>query len=49
MWLCYTIKKEDNLRHLSLITKDLEEIYNFITAITEIDSDSFVFEIRKEN
>lgn len=49
MWYCYTIKKANNFKHLSLVTKDLQKIYNFITELTKIDSESFDFEIiRKE-
>ena len=49
MWICYTIRKDDNFKQLSVITKDLQEIYNFITAITKIDSKSYIFEILKED
>lgn len=47
-WLCYTIRKEDGFKQLSVITEDLQEIYDFITGITAIDSDAFEFEITKE-
>lgn len=47
-WLCYTIRKEDNFKHLSLITKDLQEIYDFITEVVSDDSESFEFIITKE-
>jgi hypothetical protein len=49
MWICYTIRKEDNFKQLSVITKDLQEIYDFITTITKIDSKSYIFEILKED
>ena len=49
MWICYTIRKDDNFKQLSVITKDLQEIYNFITAIIKIDSKSYIFEILKED
>ena len=45
MWYCYTIIKETNFKHLSLITENLQEIYDFITAIKDIES--FKFEIEK--
>jgi len=45
MWLCYTIRKLDNFRQLSVVSKDLKEIYDFITTVTDIDSESFTFEI----
>ena len=45
MWLCYTIRKIDNFKHLSVISKDLKEIYDFITTLTNTDSESFTFEI----
>ena len=44
-WLCYTIRKEDGFKQLSVITEDLQDIYDFITKITTIDSDAFEFEI----
>lgn len=49
MWICYTIRKEDGFKQLSVITKNLQEIYNFITTITKIDSKSYIFEISKED
>ena len=48
MWICYTIRKEDNFKQLSVITKDLQKIYDFITAITTIDSKNYIFEITRE-
>lgn len=48
-WLCYTIKKEDEFKQLSVITENLQEIYDFITKITIIDPDAFEFEIKKED
>jgi len=48
MWVCYTIRKEDNFKQLSVITKDLQEIYDFITAIIKIDSKNYIFEISRE-
>ena len=49
MWLCYTIRKEDNFKHLSIITNNLQEIYDFISAVIKIDDSSYIFEIQKEN
>lgn len=48
-WLCFTIKKEDEFKQLSVITENLQEIYDFITKITIIDPDAFEFEIKKED
>ena len=48
MWYCYTIRKEDNFKHLSIVTKELHEIFSFITELTKIDSDSYIFEILKK-
>ena len=45
MWYCYTIRLHDRFRHLSLIADTLQEIYNFISDITKIDTNSFAFEI----
>lgn len=47
-WLCYTIRKEDNFKHLSLVTKNLQEIYDFITEVISDDPESFEFIITKE-
>jgi len=47
MWYCYTIRKDDNFKHLSLITADLQEIYNFITSVSETSAEDFIFEIKK--
>ena len=49
MWLCYTIRKEDNFKHLSLITENLQDIYDFITNVTNIDPESFDFEIERKD
>lgn len=49
MWLCYTIRKEDDFKHLSVITDNLQEIYDFISALIEIDDSSYIFEIQKED
>ena len=49
MWLCYTIRKEDSFKHLSLITENLQDIYDFITNVTNIDSEGFDFEIERKN
>ena len=49
MWICYTIRKEDGFKQLSIITKNLQEIYDFITIITKIDSKSYTFEISRES
>jgi hypothetical protein len=49
MWICYTIRKEDDFKQLSVITTNLQEIYDFITTITKIDSKSYIFEISKED
>lgn len=49
MWICYTIRKKDSFKQLSVIAKDLQEIYDFITTITKIDSKSYIFEIFKED
>lgn len=49
MWLCYTIRKEDNFKHLSLITENLQDIYDFITNVTNIDSEGFDFEIERKD
>lgn len=48
MWYCYTIRKEDNFKHLSIVTKELHEIFSFITELTKIDPDSYIFEILKK-
>ncbi len=48
MWYCYTIRKEDNFKHLSIITKDLYEIFSFIAEVTKIDFDNYIFEILKK-
>lgn len=49
MWKCYTILKENGFKHLSLFTEDLQEIYDFISALTKIDSDGYMFTIEKED
>ena len=49
MWYCYTIRKIDNFKHLSIVTDNLQEIYDFITMLTDIDSESFCFEITKRD
>lgn len=47
MWYCYTIRPDDNFRQLSVITENLQEIYNFISIVTKT-TESFIFEIRKK-
>ena len=47
MWCCYTIRKVDNFKHLSMVTEDLQEIYDFISQLTSIDADSFIFVIER--
>ena len=47
MWYCYTIRKIDNFKHLSIMTDNLQEIYDFITMLADIDSEGFYFEIIK--
>lgn len=48
MWLCYIIRKEDNFKHLSLITENLQDIYNLITNLTNIDPEGFDFKIERK-
>ena len=45
MWICYTIRKEDSFKQLSIIAKNLQEIYDFITTVTNVDPKDFIFEI----
>jgi len=47
-WFCYTIRKEDNFKQLSVVTENLQEIFDFISVITKIDSSDFRFEITEE-
>lgn len=48
MWYCYTIEKNTGLKQLSVITKDLQEIYDFIAQVRAIDAEDFKFEIKEE-
>lgn len=48
MWYCYTIEKNTGLKQLSVITKDLQEIYDFMAEVRAIDAESFKFEIKEE-
>lgn len=48
MWYCYTIEKNTGFKQLSVITKDLQEIYDFIAKVKAIDAESFKFKIEKE-
>lgn len=45
MWICYTIRKEDSFKQLSIITKNLQEIYDFITTVINVNPKDFIFEI----
>lgn len=46
MWYCYTIRLDNNFKHLSVITENLQEIYDFISIVTKT-TEGFIFEIRK--
>ena len=48
MWYCYTIERNTGFKQLSVITKDLQEIYDFIAEVKAIDAEGFKFEIKEE-
>ena len=48
MWYCYTTEKNTGFKQLSVITKDLQEIYDFIAEVRAIDAEDFKFEIKEE-
>lgn len=48
MWYCYTTEKNTGFKQLSVITKDLQEIYDFIAEVRAIDTEGFKFEIKEE-
>ena len=42
----YVIRKEDNFKHLSLITTNLQEILDFIKFLDSTDKNAFYYEIK---
>jgi hypothetical protein len=48
MWYCWCIRKIDEFKHLSMVTDNLDEIFDFIKQLTNIDPDDFRFEIERK-
>ena len=49
MWFCYTTIKNTNIKHLSVVSESVKDIYIFINKLEKaIGAEYYIFEIIKK-